>query len=312
VLLVERQWGSLESIFLGSADIRSQLPEDSRRFEVVDVKFKEFLIDIQAKPTVIAACTAGDRERVLKGMFKELEKCERALNEYLEVKKGIFPRFYFVSNAALLDILSNGNNPPKIMPHVGSVFDGIGDLELCPSNDQAKLLKSLSEESAGDEEDPEEVEDPKPRFKTKAMRAYKIQEVIKKRQVILVQVVKDERGGKGAALTTYLSLPGRYCVLMPNTPRGSGISRKISDAEDRKHLKELVEGLNVVEGAGLIVRTAGLGRTKLEIKRDYDYLMRLWEEIREKTLQSQAPSVIYEEGNLITKAIRDLYGKDIE
>ena len=186
------------------------------------------------------------------------------------------------------------------------------DYYRIPVEDQAKLLKSLSEESAGDEEDPEEVEDPKPRFKTKAMRAYKIQEVIKKRQVILVQVVKDERGGKGAALTTYLSLPGRYCVLMPNTPRGSGISRKISDAEDRKHLKELVEGLNVVEGAGLIVRTAGLGRTKLEIKRDYDYLMRLWEEIREKTLQSQAPSVIYEEGNLITKAIRDLYGKDIE
>ena len=189
------------------------------------------------------------------------------------------------------------------------------DYYRIPVEDQAKLLKSLSEESQSDEDgvdEPDGEDVSKPRFKTKSLRSYKIQEVVKKRQVLLIQVVKEERGGKGAALTTYLSLPGRYCVLMPNTPRGTGVSRKIGEAEDRKKLKEFVEGLDVIQGAGLIVRTAGLGRTKVEIKRDYDYLARLWEEIREKTLISQAPSLIYEEGNLITKSIRDLYGKDID
>lgn len=189
------------------------------------------------------------------------------------------------------------------------------DYYRIPVEDQAKLLKSLSEESKAEGEEPEDTdfeETPKSRFKLKATRAYKIQEVIKKRQVILVQVVKDERGGKGAALTTYLSLPGRYCVLMPNTPRGGGISRKITDAADRKRLKEVMSSFDVMEGAGLILRTAGMGRTKLEIKRDYDYLMRLWEGVREKTIHSQAPAPIYEEGNLITKAVRDLYTKEIE
>jgi len=141
MLIVERQWGALESIFLGSADIRSQLPDDSKRFEQVDMEFKETMLAIQAKPGVISCCTTDGREQVLKNMNKELEKCEKALNEYLEIKKSIFPRFYFVSNAALLDILSNGNNLPKIMPHVGSVFDGIGDLELCMSAAQAASLK---------------------------------------------------------------------------------------------------------------------------------------------------------------------------
>jgi dynein heavy chain len=140
LLTVQRQWGSLESIFLGSADIRSQLPEDTKRFETVDNEFKEMMREIQARPGVIACCSADGREISLTNMFKELEKCEKALNEYLEIKKSIFPRFYFVSNAALLDILSNGNNPPKIMPHVGSVFDGIGDLELCLSANQLNQI----------------------------------------------------------------------------------------------------------------------------------------------------------------------------
>ncbi len=142
-------------------------------------------------------------------------------------------------------------------------------------------------------------------------RHYKIQEVIKRRQVILVQVVKEERGNKGAALTTYLSLAGRYCVLMPNTPRGGGISRKITNATDRKRLKSAAQALELPEGMGLIIRTAGENRTKVEIKRDYEYLLRLWDTIRELTLKSNAPACVYEEGDLIKRAIRDLYNKDV-
>jgi dynein heavy chain, axonemal len=149
ILLVERQWGSLESIFLGSADIRAQLPDDSKRFEGVDAEFKEMMKDIQTKPGVLSCCRTDGRENSLINMHKELEKCEKALNEYLEIKKGYFPRFYFVSNAALLDILSNGNNPPKIMPHIGSVFDGVGDLDLCPSVTLAKAMKDEPEGNHG-------------------------------------------------------------------------------------------------------------------------------------------------------------------
>jgi len=150
------------------------------------------------------------------------------------------------------------------------------------------------------------------RERARRFRHYKIQEVIKRRQIMLVQVTKEERGTKGAALTTYLSLAGRYCVLMPNTPRGGGVSRKITSAQDRRRLKELVEDLDVPEGMGVIVRTAGSERTKPEIKRDFDYLLRLWDEIRELTLRSTAPALIYEEGNLIKRSIRDLYQRDIE
>jgi ribonuclease E len=142
-------------------------------------------------------------------------------------------------------------------------------------------------------------------------RHYKIQEVIKRRQIILVQVVKEERGNKGAALTTYLSLAGRYCVLMPNTPRGGGISRKITNANDRKRLKSAAQALDLPEGMGLIIRTAGENRTKVEIKRDYEYLLRMWDTIRELTLKSNAPACVYEEGDLIKRAIRDLYNKDV-
>ncbi|MEM9394477.1 MAG: Rne/Rng family ribonuclease [Pseudomonadota bacterium] len=146
----------------------------------------------------------------------------------------------------------------------------------------------------------------------KPVRRYKIQEVIKVRQILLVQVVKEERGNKGAALTTYLSLAGRYCVLMPNTARGGGISRKITNAADRKKLKDIAGEIDVPTGAGLIIRTAGAKRTKTEIKRDYEYLKRLWEQIRDLTLKSSAPAQIYEEGNLIKRSIRDLYSRDIE
>ncbi len=163
-------------------------------------------------------------------------------------------------------------------------------------------------ESVAEEDVHEEIHAPrKPR-----PRRYKIQEVIKVRQIMLVQVVKEERGNKGAALTTYLSLAGRYCVLMPNTARGGGISRKITNAADRKKLKEIASELEVPQGAGLIIRTAGAQRTKTEIRRDYEYLMRLWEQIRELTLRSIAPAPIYEEGDLIKRSIRDLYSKDID
>jgi ribonuclease E len=143
-------------------------------------------------------------------------------------------------------------------------------------------------------------------------RTYKIQEVIKRRQIILVQVVKEERGTKGAALTTYLSLAGRYSVLMPNTARGGGISRKITDGADRRRLKDLVSDLEVPEGMGVILRTAGAARTKTEIKRDFEYLLRQWEQVREQTLNSTAPALVYEEGSLVKRAIRDLYNKDID
>ena len=143
-------------------------------------------------------------------------------------------------------------------------------------------------------------------------KQYKIQEVIKRRQILLVQVVKEERGSKGAALTTYLSLAGRYSVLMPNTARGGGISRKITNAADRKRLKEVVRDLDVPRGMGIILRTAGANRTKAEVKRDYEYLMRLWETVRTLTLQSTAPTLVYEEGSLIKRSIRDLYNKDID
>jgi ribonuclease E len=163
-------------------------------------------------------------------------------------------------------------------------------------------------ESVADDDDHEDF---RPARKPRPRR-YKIQEVIKVRQILLVQVVKEERGNKGAALTTYLSLAGRYCVLMPNTARGGGISRKITNAVDRKKLKDIAGELNVPQGAGLIIRTAGAKRTKSEIKRDYEYLQRMWEQIRELTLKSIAPAKIYEEGDLIKRSIRDLYNREID
>jgi ribonuclease E len=163
-------------------------------------------------------------------------------------------------------------------------------------------------ESVGGSDALEEVADRAPRYR----RQYKIQEVIKRRQVMLVQVVKEERGTKGAALTTYLSLAGRYSVLMPNTARGGGISRKITNMEDRGRLKEIAQELEVPEGMGVILRTAGASRTKTEIKRDFEYLLRLWETVRDLTLKSTAPKLVYEEGSLVKRSIRDLYSKDID
>jgi ribonuclease E len=184
---------------------------------------------------------------------------------------------------------------------------GVGrPVEAAESNGEAA---AETVESVGSEDALEELPE---RPRRKGRRAYKIQEVIRRRQIILVQVVKEERGNKGAALTTYLSLAGRYTVLMPNTARGGGISRKINQPTDRKRLREIAGELEVPEGMGLIIRTAGAQRTKTEIKRDYDYLLRLWETVRDLTLKSTAPSLVYEEGSLIKRSIRDLYNKDID
>ena len=196
------------------------------------------------------------------------------------------------------DITSEESQPLDESTSLGSEEKGF-DFD----DDPKKEIEAVSE--IDDEQDIRRIRKPR-------QRRYKIQEVIKVRQIMLVQVVKEERGNKGAALTTYLSLAGRYCVLMPNTARGGGISRKITNLSDRKKLKEIANEIDVPTGAGLIVRTAGAKRTKTEIKRDYEYLQRLWEQIRELTLKSIAPSKIYEEGDLIKRSIRDLYNRDIE
>jgi len=193
----------------------------------------------------------------------------------------------------------------------------VADREALIAEQKADSTEDGDEESGTGEgsvetlggDDLEEVEARRP---AKLRRHYKIQEVIKRRQILLVQVVKEERGTKGAALTTYLSLAGRYCVLMPNTARGGGISRKISNANDRKRLKSIVGDLGTQEGMAVIVRTAGAKRSKSEIKRDYEYLLRLWHQVRELTLESIAPCLVHEEGDLIKRSIRDLYNKDID
>jgi ribonuclease E len=194
-----------------------------------------------------------------------------------------------------------------------SVADVVEDESLVMP-DAAQPAPSVSEEQdAGERKLPatETLQAAKPLQRWTRKRHYKIQEVIKRRQVMLVQVVKEERGNKGAALTSYLSLAGRYCVLMPNTPRGGGISRKITSVADRTRLKSAAQALELPEGMGLIIRTAGENRTKAEIKRDYEYLLRMWDTIRELTLKSNAPACVYEEGDLIKRAIRDLYNKDV-
>ncbi len=205
-------------------------------------------------------------------------------------------------NEANVEAADNAKEPK---PESGGETDNTsGDDVKAEKTDTAKKARSARDALF------ERYKDAK-RKRSNLLRNYKIQEVIKRRQILLVQAVKEERGNKGAALTTYMSLAGRYCVLMPNTARGGGISRKIPSAADRRRLRRVVDSLEVPQGMGLIIRTAGAKRTKTEIKRDYDYLLRLWENIRTLTLKSIAPCLIYEEANLIKRAIRDLYDKDI-
>ncbi|MTI09703.1 Rne/Rng family ribonuclease [Curvivirga aplysinae] len=180
------------------------------------------------------------------------------------------------------------------------------------TNDSTDTENGAPVEELGGDEGSDEAQEQTAKRRPRLKRQYKIQEVIKRRQVILVQVVKEERGNKGAALTTYLSLAGRYCVLMPNTSRGGGVSRKITNVADRKRLKSVVAELKIPQGMAVIVRTAGAGRTKTEVKRDFEYITRLWDQIRTNTLEATAPSLIHEEANLIKRSIRDLYTKEIE
>ncbi|OYQ32649.1 ribonuclease E/G [Niveispirillum lacus] len=181
-----------------------------------------------------------------------------------------------------------------------------------PRRYRPQAAQAESGEDSVEEEVEERPYQPPQQQRRRPLKSYKIQEVIKRRQILLVQVTKEERGNKGAALTTYLSLPGRYAVLMPNTPRGGGISRKITNPADRKRLKEMLEDFDIPPGMSVILRTAGIERSKPEIRRDLEYLMRLWDSIRETTLQSVAPALIYEEANLIKRTIRDLYSSDID
>jgi ribonuclease E len=198
---------------------------------------------------------------------------------------------------------------------IGGEQAGADEMKL-PDGTRVQMVPVQSgplPETVGGESDGDSAEEARPpRPSSRFMRSYKIQEVIRRRQILLVQVVKEERGTKGAALTTYISLAGRYCVLMPNSPRGGGISRKITSAADRRRLKEVTAELDLPRGMGLIVRTAGAARPKAEIKRDGEYLLRLWDDIREQTLQSTAPALIYEEASLIKRAIRDVYSRDVD
>src|SRR5271169_6473984 len=194
--------------------------------------------------------------------------------------------------------------PSEISAETGAEISGAVDLRADSDleDGESETIETI---------DGDEIEEAE-RQRSRTFRHYKIQEVIKRRQIMLVQVSKEERGTKGAALTSYLSLAGRYCVLMPNTARGGGVSRKITSITDRRRLKDILEDLDIPEGMGVIVRTAGAERSKAEIKRDYEYLLRLWNEIRDLTLRSTAPALIYEEGNLIKRSIRDLYARDID
>jgi ribonuclease E len=215
-------------------------------------------------------------------------------------------------------IADRADPPPFIEPLDEDEEEDEDELEVTTLDGGAEERAPRARRSQGEDEG-EAVEqvggdamEEMPRRAPRLRRQYKIQEVIKRRQVLLVQVVKEERGNKGAALTTYLSLAGRYSVLMPNTARGGGISRKITNTLDRSRLKSIAQDLEVPEGMGVILRTAGASRTKAEVKRDFEYLLRMWETVRELTLSSSAPTLVYEEGSLIKRAIRDLYDKDVE
>ncbi|MET4734855.1 ribonuclease E [Thalassospira sp. MBR-102] len=217
------------------------------------------------------------------------------------------------------EVEASGDGTADASSNDGDDTDGSGGGNAAMSAEIAELTVDIETEPAGaaEEEDIDDLggddgDEFSDSHRPQMQKRYKIQEVIKRRQILLVQVVKEERGNKGAALSTFLSLAGRYCVLMPNTPRGGGISRKITNAQDRKRLKSILAELEIPDGMAVIVRTAGSERTKAEIKRDFDYLMRLWDRIRETTLQSQAPCLIYEEADLIKRSIRDLYARDVD
>ena len=226
-------------------------------------------------------------------------------------REALFAEQAEVDNDNSEDAQEESGEPPPHTPDedVESEEEENDDVE---GEETLKAKPSESVETLGGDDIDDEAQRRLHVSRSLLSRRYKIQEVIKKRQIMLIQVVKEERGNKGAALTTYLSLAGRYCVLMPNAVRGGGISRKIVNSEDRKRLKTITNELKVPSRMAVIVRTAGLARTRAEIKRDFEYLLRQWEGIRKSTLESSAPALINEEANLIRRSIRDLYSRDIE
>ena len=259
-------------------------------------------MSIEGEDPVVSKSLEEDAEPIESGPSLEVE------TEIKDVASEAEAEAEEVEVSAEVSSDEDDDGAPETVDVEATAAEDVEQVEgLAPSENEDESDDEISDVEKDDEVD----EDIRPARKPRPRR-YKIQEVIKVRQILLVQVVKEERGNKGAALTTYLSLAGRYCVLMPNTARGGGISRKITNASDRKKLKEIANSIEVPDGAGLIVRTAGAQRTKAEIKRDYEYLQRLWEQIRDLTLKSVAPAQIYEEGNLIKRSIRDLYNKEID
>ncbi|MGA9866911.1 MAG: ribonuclease E/G, partial [Acetobacteraceae bacterium] len=276
----------------GGADSRDAAPNDAAAERDFTSEGKAEAVgddEIGAPPAVAAQPALIDAD-VLRGPSESAREVESvggdAANESDEIEQ---PRPADLGGLARLDAIASAEESEPVEPPI----------ETSPP------------ETIGGDHDG--IEDPRERrTASRSIRNYKIQEVIKRRQILLVQVVKEERGTKGAALTTYLSLAGRYCVLMPNSPRGGGISRKITSLADRRRLKEATAELDLPKGMGLIVRTAGANRPKPEIKRDCEYLLRLWDDIREHTMRSIAPAQIYEEASLIKRSIRDVYSRDVD
>lgn len=274
--------------------------------DVSEDNVKPQAMSIEGEDPVVSKSLEEDAEPIESGPSLEDETEIEDVASEVEVEVEVEAEEVEVSAEVSSD--EDDGGAPETVDVEATAAEDVEQVEgLAPSTDEEESDEEISDVEKDDEVD----EDIRPARKPRPRR-YKIQEVIKVRQILLVQVVKEERGNKGAALTTYLSLAGRYCVLMPNTARGGGISRKITNASDRKKLKEIANSIEVPDGAGLIVRTAGAQRTKAEIKRDYEYLQRLWEQIRDLTLKSVAPAQIYEEGNLIKRSIRDLYNKEID
>jgi ribonuclease E len=255
----------------------------------------------QPVAAVIAASAAAEPEAVAEAHGEHAHD-DRVHEEHAEENAA------HADDAPHPDHVEHADETQAVLPQDEHALQPQGDEAHEDDDDEAEDAEEEVVESVGGDDVLEEV----PERPFRPRRQYKIQEVIKRRQVMLVQVVKEERGNKGAALTTYLSLAGRYAVLMPNTARGGGISRKITSAQDRSRLKEVVQDLDVPEGMGIILRTAGASRTKPEIKRDFEYLIRMWETVRDMTLKSQAPTLVYEEGSLIKRSLRDLYNKEID
>jgi ribonuclease E len=255
--------------------------------------------DVTAAPAVVAPASAE--------LPRQHAHDERSDEDHVRENAAHADDAPHAEDGAAAPVEPAGDEPATAPHHAEPASEPHGDDDQDDDDDGEDADEEVVESVGGDdvlEEVPERTFRPR--------RQYKIQEVIKRRQVMLVQVVKEERGNKGAALTTYLSLAGRYAVLMPNTARGGGISRKITSAQDRSRLKEVVQDLDVPEGMGIILRTAGASRTKPEIKRDFEYLIRMWETVRDMTLKSQAPTLVYEEGSLIKRSLRDLYNKEID